>query len=627
MCGFAGVVRRGRPVAREEMEPLLPWLARRGPDGTGVLVNGGIALAASRLAVQGGAEAAQPLRGGGGRFALVYNGELFASHRRALRQRMRAEGAGEAPATSDTALLLAWLSHRLADRASGDPLPPEALAPLTGAMYAFAVADLVERDVLLASDGAVKPLHVRDLPERGETWFSSTVAPLLVAVPGPRTADLVGLATRLYLPVGDRPLVRVAGDLSEVRGPAASVLERGGRGRAPLPVPPAHESGPTGVDALHDAWSEAAREAGEVDGAVSVFLSGGLDSSAVAAWCGRPDVLAVTGRFAPAGGAFDESDLARTVADALGIAHDVLDLSDRDLLQDLPGVVRALEEPVGGPGSLALHRVAAHARAHGRVALSGTGGDERLAGYARVALALGREGPFASGYEPLARRMAAAGSSPRDRWLAAVDRSDDLLPYLSADFRASLPLAEGRARARGLAFPGAEGDGLLALVRAERETTLPMLLRVEDRVTMDLALESRPVPCLGRVPAVASRLPPSDLVGADGEGKAALREALRGAIPESVRTSPVKRGFPTPFARAARGAGRDLAEATVGSRAFAERGWWDVAACRSLLGPGDGRGAGPDEPAGHDRAAFAVLALETWARLFLDGEAFAGGGP
>jgi asparagine synthase (glutamine-hydrolysing) len=615
MCGFLGVVRRGRPVAREEVERLLPYVLRRGPDGAGAFANGGIGLAASRLAIQGGAEAAQPLRAPGGRFVLVYNGELFASHRRALRQRMRAEGAGEAPATSDTALLLAWLAHRLQDRAAGDPLPPDALAPLSGAMYAFAVADLVERDVLLASDGRVKPLHVREAPERGETWFASTIAPLLAAVPGPRGVDPAQLATRLFGPLGSAPLVRVeTGRLVEVAGTWPALGERG-PGLPPASPPATPAGGPTDPAALREAWAESAREAGEVDGAVAVFLSGGLDSAAVAAWCGRPDALAVTGRFGPPGGAFDESENARRVAHALDVAHDVLDLSDRALLVDLPAVVRALEDPIGGPGSLPLHRIARHARAHGRVALSGTGGDELLGGYARVALALGRTGPFARGYEGLAGRMEAAGASPPDRWLAAVDRSQDLLPFLAADFRASLPLDEGRDGARALAFPSG-GEGLLALVRAEVETTLRMLLRVEDRVTMDHALESRPVPCLGRVAAVASRLPPSELVGPDGEGKVALREALRGAIPEEVRASPIKRGFPTPFHRAARGEGRDVAEAVLASRAFRERGWWDVARCRALLDE--------DRPA-HDRAAFAVLSLEAWARAFLDGDGVADG--
>src|SRR5437763_7470681 len=178
MCGFIGVVRAaGRgPVRREEMEALLPFIARRGPDGTHVLVDRGVGLAASRLAIQGGREADQPLVSADGRFAIAYNGELFASHRRLLRGTLRAEGAGEVRATSDTALLLAWLAHRLADRRAGDPVPLDALAPLEGGMYAFALVDLREGEAILHTDGAMKPLYVAPRPARGETWFSSTLA-------------------------------------------------------------------------------------------------------------------------------------------------------------------------------------------------------------------------------------------------------------------------------------------------------------------------------------------------------------------------------------------------------------------------------------------------------------------
>src|SRR5437667_8275636 len=130
MCGFIGVVRaeeRG-PVRRAEMDALLPWLARRGPDGSHVFVAEAFAgLAASRLAIQGGREGDQPLLSADGRFAIAYNGELFASHRRLLRGTLRAEGAGEVRATSDTALLLAWLAHRLEGRTAGDPVPLDAL--------------------------------------------------------------------------------------------------------------------------------------------------------------------------------------------------------------------------------------------------------------------------------------------------------------------------------------------------------------------------------------------------------------------------------------------------------------------------------------------------------------------
>jgi len=618
MCGFVGVVRTGgRVVLREEIAALLPFVARRGPDGSGVVVDGELGLASSRLAIQGGREGDQPLRSEDGRFVLAYNGELFASHRRRLRGLLRDEGAGEVRATSDTELLLAWLSHHLAARRAGDPVPPAALAALEGGMYAFALLDLRTREAILHTDGGIKPLHVLERPELGETWFGSTIAPLLAAAGGRRALDPDALCDRLVAPEGRTPLV--AGlRLAEV-GRRVGVIRAADAGKVRYAAPPDSGSG-TGpapdLDQVREAFSDAAREAAEMIGPASLFLSGGLDSAGVAAWCERKDILAITGRFAPLGGPYDESDGAAAVTASLGLRHEIVTLSDRDLLLDMRDVVAALEEPSGGPGSLAMHRVAQRARAHGRMALSGTGGDERFGGYARVALALGREGAWTKGYEQLAARMAPAGADPRSRWLAAVDRSDDLLPWLAPDFAATLRIDAARQRARAWLFgPGGAADEptpARALVRAEVSTSLHMLLRVEDRVTMSLGLESRPVPCLGRLPSIAARLPEGDLVGPDGEGKRALRAALSGRIPETVRTDRRKRGFPTPFHRAATGAGRDVALSFLNDRRFRERGWWNVKRCRGLLDE--------DRP-GHDRALYTILSYELWARAFLDGDA------
>ncbi len=618
MCGFVGVVRAaGREVHRAELAALEPFVARRGPDGTGLVLSGELGIASSRLAIQGGREGDQPLRSPDGRFVLAYNGELFASHRRRLRGLLRDEGAGEVRATSDTELLLTWLVHHLGGRRPGDPVPPAALLALEGGMYAFALLDLSTREAILHTDGGVKPLHVLERPEQGETWFGSTIAPLLAAAGGTRALDRDALCDRLVAPEARTSLF--AGlRLAEV-GRRVAVIRSTDAGRvhyAPPPSLPDEASPPPDLDQVREAFSDAAREAAEMRGAVSLFLSGGLDSAGVAAWCERKDVLAITGRFEPLEGPYDESSGASAVAQALGLRHEIVTLSDRDLLLDLQDVVTALEEPSGGPGSLALHRVAHRARAHGRIALSGTGGDERFGGYARVALALGREGAWTTGYEPLAARMAAAGNDPRRRWLAAVDRTDDLLPWLSPSFAASLPVEAARQRARAWLFgPGGPADEptpARALVRAEIATSLHMLLRVEDRVTMSLGLESRPVPCLGRLPAIAARLPEGDLVGPDGEGKRALRAALSGRIPEGVRTDRRKRGFPTPFHRAATGAGRDVAASLLADRRFRERGWWDVDRCRRLL---------DEERPGHDRALFTILSYELWARAFLDGDA------
>jgi asparagine synthase (glutamine-hydrolysing) len=618
MCGFVGVVRApGRRVEERELAPLVELLRRRGPDGTGIVVDRELGIASTRLAIQGGREGDQPLRSRDGRFVLAYNGELFSSHRRALRGSLRAEGAGEVRVSSDTELLLAWLAHRLVDRRPGSAVPASAFEPLRGGMYAFALADLALREVVLHSDGGVKPLYVMASPERGETWFASTMGPLHRAIAGPRRLDVDELAWRVVCPSPRRPLARGPAEIEEVVG-RTLLLGSGTAGRVTA-LWPRLEVGGTGgpgpaIDEVREAYAESAREAGELEGPVTVFLSGGLDSAGVAAWCGRRDALALTGRFLPAGGPFDEAEDARAVASAHGLTHEVVDIADRDLLLDLPAVVEALEEPLGGPGSLPLYRLAARARAHGRVALSGTGGDERFGGYVRLALALGRAGPWTAGYEGLAARLEACGADPRRRWLAAVDRGGDLIPWLDPDFSAALPTASARAEVFLTLFGAGPAPtpetAARALVTAELGTTLRMLLHVEDRVTMAHSLESRPVPCLGRAPEVAARLADLWLVGPDGEPKRALRAALEGRIPEAVRANRRKRGFPTPFHRAATGEGRDLAEGILSSARFRERGWWDVGACRRLLDT-----VRPD----HDRALFTILSLETWARRFLDG--------
>jgi asparagine synthase (glutamine-hydrolysing) len=628
MCGFLGVVRRVAhgPVAAAELAPHAPWLAHRGPDGPGTVARGGLGLLATRLAIQGDAGSRQPLVSASGRVALAFNGEILASGRRTLRALLAGTGApAPVPAAGDTALLLAVLARALEAAAVPDErLLEAAFEVVVAGMGALALLDLERGAAWLVRDRfGVKPLYVLEDAPRASLWFASELEPLL-RVAGPRPLDLAGVVALLRW---HRPGPRLP--FRDVRAvPPRSVVRTSVAGGADGP-PPAHVA-PVGTDPLARprrpaaeaedarrtfaaALARSAREAAQVGGPTSLFLSGGLDSAAVAVAASRNDLLALTGRFAPHGGPLDESDGAAAVARVAGLAHEVLDLEDGDLLGDLPDVVRALELPVAGPGSLALWPLFARAREHGRVVLTGTGGDELLGGYARVALALGRPGPWTVGYEPLAARLAPlAGVAARVR--AAHDRSGDLAPLLAPSFTEALVEAErGAPLPEGLAEAAGPDDLALAL-GAEVRGTLAGLLQVEDRLAGALGLEARPVFCLGDLPDAALALPPDEVVGPDGEGKRALRAVLRGRVPEVVRTDARKRGFPTPFARAARGAGRERAEALLCDARFAARGWWDVARCRALL---------DDERPLHDRALFQLLSVETWARLYLDGDVFA----
>jgi asparagine synthase (glutamine-hydrolysing) len=641
MCGFVGVVGSSASGAeiREQLEALLPDLNHRGPDGSGIVVGNGLALAATRLRIQGDARSNQPAVSADGRIAVAFNGELFDCEQEVLRGRLSTSRAAVPTADAgDTALLAAFFSHALARDGSLDgPAAAPGWTALGRSMGALAVADLRDGVAWIGRDRfGVKPLvHSGGLDRWGEWWFASTLTPLFRLQSTRTGVSLVGLADLWkhqslpeHLPWSS-PRAALQGCWRRIdarrtqRGVPSS---EGGETFADVEERrPASESD-AARSRLECALELSARQAAAIDGPVSLFLSGGIDSAAVGALAGRRDLLALTGRFGPAGGAFDESEGAASTARALGLTHEILDLEDADLLADLEAVIRALELPVAGPGSLALWRLARRAREHGRVVLTGTGGDELLGGYARSALALGRAGAWTEGYEGLAGRMPRDGD-PRDRILAALDRRTDLAPLFDVVFRshleAQLPQLEGweidddgEYVQPGAAHPENRTpwvSALDAVVRAECTLTLPTLLHVEDRVLMAHGLEGRPVFCLGDVPNAALALPEDQVIGPDGEGKVALRAILKGRIPESVRLDKRKRGFPTPFGRAARGAGRERAEALLGDRRFRERGWWDVKACRALL---------DEERPPHDRALFALLSWETWARLFVDGDAW-----
>jgi asparagine synthase (glutamine-hydrolysing) len=618
MCGFVGVVRRpGAPApAPERLATLAAHLAHRGPDAAGRCEAGAFALAATRLAVQGDRRADPPLRSRDGRWLVAFNGEILGRRQEGLRRLVHAAGMTPPDAEAGDAPLLVEAIAAVAGGPEGLQ-GPLLLELLESSMGAVAALDRERGEAWLARDRlGIKPLYV--LARRDETLFASEIRPLLRAAPEARAVDPDGLAELVHFhrPVRTLPFRHV-----ESLPPGACWrIASGGRitrwvgGTGIRDLQPAEgepeEEVATALDALLDAVSTSAAEAAAVDGPVSMFLSGGLDSAAVAVSCARPGVRAITGRFDPRGGPFDESCAASHVAETAGLAHEVLPLRDADLVGDLPDVVRALEIPMAGPGALPLWRLVRRAREIGRVVLTGTGGDELLGGYGRTALALGRAGPWTAGYEPLAARLDAAGLDLAARQRAVLDRSADLLPLLAASFRASLPVVEPPGSVVRHGAPA--GRAVRELVAEEVEGTLPMLLHVEDRITMAHGLEGRPVPCLGGVPRAAARLPASWLVGPDGETKRALRHVLRGRVPDAVRLDPVKRGFPTPFARAARGAGRAAVEGVLGDRRFVERGWWDVAACRRALDA-----PRPD----HDRALYALLSWEFWARAYLDGDA------
>jgi asparagine synthase (glutamine-hydrolysing) len=378
MCGIVGVVAREGLPAGYPVEEMCDRLAHRGPDdrGTWVSRDRRVALGHRRLAVIDPSPAGrQPMVSASGRARIAFNGEIY--NFREIRAALEARGARFASAT-DTEVILAgyetW-GDRILERLEG--------------MFAFAIVDCDRRRVLLARDRiGEKPLFIGRAA--GRVLFGSELKALLLDPAAPRTIDREALA--FYLAYGYVPGPRCLFRGFEKLPPATALaidIETGDERRwcywtLPPPPAPAADAGreaPALTDALEACLSAAVRRQLVADVPVGVLLSGGLDSSLVAALAARalPRVRTFTVTF-PGHAAHDEGPHARLVARHLGTDHAELEASalSPDLL---PAIVRQVDEPIADSAVVPTWLLARLVRRHAVVALGGDGCDELFGGY------------------------------------------------------------------------------------------------------------------------------------------------------------------------------------------------------------------------------------------------------
>jgi len=659
MCGIAG-----RWLKHPHAAPLAAALARlahRGPDDHGTWAEpGGPELGHTRLAIVDLSPAGhQPMTSSDGRVVLVYNGELYntAELSRELVQRGHVFRGH-----SDSEVLLALLRERGA----------EALPRLDG-MFAFAVYDSAQRELLLARDAlGIKPLYFH-ASELGFA-FASELGALLELLPIAREIDALALYRHLsflWCPGSRTALAGVSrlapGELLRVRD--GRVIER--RTWARPAFGPADRSGvaPSGdvtPAALADSLRRAVQRQLVADVPVGAFLSGGLDSSAVVAFARetQPELDCFT--IAPDGGldAGDESDLpyARRVARALGVRLHEVPVGSEQMAGDLERLILHLGEPVADPAALNVLYIAERARALGvKVLLSGVGGDDLFAGYRRHR-ALAAERFWGWLPEPGRRalkhgtaRLACALGSPLPEWLeraragrpngvaASVGRAGALGRRLARAFAFADQGADERLigyftwgdaeRLRGLFTPplraalnvtarDAPLTAHLAALPAELDPLSRMLaleqrfflgdhnLPYADRMSMAASVEVR-VPFLDpELVALANGLPSSAKLRG-GQGKWALRRALAPHLPAEISSRP-KTGFGAPLRRWLRGELVDWVDDLLSPARLAARGLFEPSAVRALV-DADRRGALD--------AAYPILGLccvELWCRNFID---------
>jgi asparagine synthase (glutamine-hydrolysing) len=593
MCGIAGACVRPGSLAGERLgliaTTMADHLVQRGPDGRGRWVDGdaGVALAHTRLAILDLSPAGdQPMLSADGRWVVALNGEIY-NHRQLARG---LEGLGvRFRGHSDTEVLVEavarWGVDATLDRIDG--------------MFALALWDRSERQLSLARDRlGEKPLCWVELPGGGLA-FGSTVDAVTAHPDVDIRIDRHALTAYLRHKAVPDPASIVEGvhklppaHLLTWRGGEPPRLcrywtpPRSGRGAG---VSPDVRSDAQLISDTTGLLNEAVADRLVADVGVGVFLSGGVDSTTVAAVAAAAsDERVRTFTIAFDDVDLDESKRARAVADHLGTDHHELTATEGATLAMVERLGQAYDEPFGDSSALPTLLLAQLARSEVTVALTGDGGDEVFGGYNRY-MALpavwdrarrvpGRiRRPLARGVGRVPPRMwDRVGSLPamgarvsqlgvkasKVAMVAEAVDADDAYRRVVSHWQDPSGLVLGDTEDPKEPLDGWEDSLVDAMIDRDLATYLPHdVLTKVDRATMSFGLESR-APLLAR-PVIEAVVPlPLRNKLRDGRGKWLLRSVLAPLVPSALWESP-KQGFGPPLDTWMRGDLADWAEAHV----------------------------------------------------------------
>jgi len=634
MCGICGVAipkQLNRHISESRLVAMRDTLTHRGPDDSGLFLDGGVGLGHRRLSIVDLGGGRQPMANEDYRVWIAFNGEIY--NHRDLRSRLEERGHQYRTA-SDTETIIHLYEERGARVAES----------LKG-MFAFAIWDSARRQLLLARDRlGIKPLYYA-LASDGSLYFASEIKALVEARVVAPEINYPALPDYLanHATSGEETLFRGVKRLL----PGHTLIWRDGlvEIRKYWELSFAHEGHPALSD--HDAieqWTELFREAVRshlmADVPLGVFLSGGIDSSAIAAMMsGLSPERIKTFSVGFAEREANELGYARMVARAFRTDHHEVIVSPAQFFAMMPKLIWHEDEPLGHLASVPLYFVSELAARHVKVTLTGEGSDELMAGYYRYwktvyNLSLGVR---YHGWTPEKLRRAARngidwlpdGSSLRRRlsqtFLARTPDIESLYLENFAVFSRAQQLRmltpEAIKRAGALdPFATArhyfqQSDATTTLNRllyVDSKTYLHELLMKQDQMSMAASLESR-VPFLDHTLVEFTAQLPDRMKLRRWTTKYVLRQSMKGLLPEPILTRR-KMGFPTPVGAWFRGAYRSVIdEYALGARSL-ERGVFDPAFVRNLVA--EHQSGARD----HSQRLWSLVNFEMWARQFIDGE-------
>lgn len=641
MCGLAGVLTFGaqQPPDARLAALLGSALVHRGPDAGDdwVDVEARIALAHRRLSIIDTSPAgAQPMHSRSGRWVIVYNGEIY--NHRVLRSELPA--TAQFRGHSDTETLIeaidAWGIERTLDRTNG--------------MFAFAAWDRQAHRLVLARDRlGEKPLYWSN--NGGSLFFASELRAFR-ALPGfsPEIdSAAIGALLRWSFIPHPATIYRSVQQLSpghlldvRVNGNHLDVVEREWWSLGDTIDESVSRRRPTtlrvAAEELRPLLADAIGMRLESDVPLGSFLSGGIDSSIVAAFAqqalgGKP--LRTFNVKMPQLG-FDESAHASAVARHLGTSHTTVELPIQEVLDCVPQLAKVWDEPFADPSMLPSLLLCQAARRDLTVCLAGDGGDEIFAGYNRHALGSTLWRRVSWMPHPVRGRLGRALLMPSPATIDAFgQRIGRLLPerlrFPNPGDKLQKAAAVLRADETSLwanlaqiwpaeALPGGTWgvpagppvrrlDPIEEMMLTDTAVVLPdqMLVKV-DRASMAASLEVRS-PLLDHRLLEWSWRQPLEVKTGGGVGKLVLREVLRGLVPPEIIDRP-KMGFDPPLATWLRGPLRDWAGDLVSSSSAVSNGWLDREALNTTWHQHQSGARN------YDYRLWSVLMIESWLRQY-----------
>ena len=615
----------GQPAPVEALRRMGQTIVHRGPDDDGVYRDGPCAIGMRRLSVIDLAGGHQPLSNADGTLWLVANGEIY--NYRELRQQLGARGHRFKTDSDCETILHLYEEH-------GD----DCVDHLNG-MFGFALWDSRRSRLLVGRDRlGIKPIYVCN---DGKRLIFASEAKAILAVPDVK-AELDPAALQSYLALGYVP-----GPQAMFRGmrklPPATLLTAE-RGRVQqrrywrVPRDVDHERSESAwVEEVRARIEESVRMQMVSDVPIGAFLSGGIDSSAVVAFMSahsdRPvKTYAIGFEGGGAEAYYNELPYAKRVAQLFKTEHHEIVVRP-DVVSLLPQLLWHMDEPIADTAFITTYLVSEFARRDVTVILSGVGGDELFGGYRRylgnhyqtqfdrvpafirrAAVVLGDRLPT-DRHSPTLNALRLAKGFLSTAGLPLDERYRSYVQVFSEDAAAQLQIQNVVCDRDALtdAFDEATGDDdLNRMLSVDAETQLPDdLLLLTDKMSMAVSLECR-VPLLDQELVELAARVPEGIKLRGGRLKHVMKAALRDVLPVDI-IDRKKRGFGTPMGAWLKGELAPLVRDLLSKESVAARGLFHHGEIASLIDAHDG-----NRLDGTDRL-LALLNLEIWARIYLDG--------